>query len=524
MSVMARPQPAFTVFQNPIPPTLLARAFAATSLVSLITDAEQNILYVSEQFSEVTGYREADIVGVNCRILQGIGSDPSVVRAMRRALTAGLPFNGDILNFRKDGSPFWNALSVVPLRDPAGQISHFVSVQRDITTRMATPVTSPMPEQGKDPAEPGWRANGAGLTLFDASEQLVRRERSRYHRDRLFSGGLHMYMQPIVDLQTGQLSRVEALARLHLEDGRVVYPDEFLPELTLPELDELFRVGLNQSLAWLALWDSLGHEVMVSVNVGPETLLNAGCVSWVKDALARHGIDARRLELELLETQAMDHPEQRQIVDSLLALGVGFAMDDLGSGYSSLKRLSALPFRSIKLDRDLLADFHRRPVETLSVMATLHQLGRDFEVTVVAEGLEDRGMTEAAAVLGVELGQGYFLARPMPAEDVANWIAGYRHPLEVGAVVTNLGALACHWQFSRWQSLHGRAIGDCPLTGFLRRVLQPDSATDYEVRAWHAQQHTHPTQNAVSSHLAASQQLLSWLVDRVRTEHEPDTR
>ena len=97
---------------------LLARAFAATSRVSLITDAQQNILHASAAFTAITGYSEAEVLGTNCRLLQGPGSGPEDKDAIRRAIAAGDAFDGDILNYRKDGSPFWNRLTIVPLRAP----------------------------------------------------------------------------------------------------------------------------------------------------------------------------------------------------------------------------------------------------------------------------------------------------------------------------------------------------------------------------------------------------------------------
>ena len=120
-----------------IPPELLVRALAATSEISLITDAAQNILHASRSFSAITGYSEAEVLGTNCRILQGPGTAPEAAGTIRDALARGEQFRGDILNYRKDGSPFWNALTITPLLDEHGQVTHFVSVQRDINARMA---------------------------------------------------------------------------------------------------------------------------------------------------------------------------------------------------------------------------------------------------------------------------------------------------------------------------------------------------------------------------------------------------
>ena len=128
---------AFPHVADGVPRELLLRALAATSEISLITDAAQNILHASRSFTAITGYSEAEVLGSNCRILQGPGTAPEAAAAIRAALVRGEIFQGDILNYRKDGSPFWNALKITPLRDESGRVTHFVSVQRDINARMA---------------------------------------------------------------------------------------------------------------------------------------------------------------------------------------------------------------------------------------------------------------------------------------------------------------------------------------------------------------------------------------------------
>ncbi|TFD18355.1 MULTISPECIES: bifunctional diguanylate cyclase/phosphodiesterase [unclassified Cryobacterium] len=638
---------------------LLARAFSATSQASLITDARQRILHVSGSFTAITGYDEAELLGQDCRILQGPGSDPGVTAAIRRALSYGESYEGDILNYRKDGSPFWNSLSIRPLRDEAGTITHFVSVQRDVTARMAhqeqlrfqaghDPVTGLPNRRALDqhlssrrPAEGavlamidvvalrsinstfGYEAGdsllkqlgrrmrelladgdflaclggdlfavvlenidggtrledelarlheavqtpfsftdlnqdctidlsmglaritGDGTTgfLFHQADAALRRAREgrpagpwwtlapdvpeeavdrdvdgvgdlpdvgdlstgRSDREQLFAGGLSMFMQPVLDLRTGRLSRVEALARLTLSDGTVIPPARFLPALDDADLDELFRRGLNEALRCLARWDDGGLSTSVSVNISPSTLRNPDCPRWVSNAMRRHGIAPDRLGLELLETLAVESEVQIEAIDRLLRLGVGLALDDLGSGYSSLQRLFALPFDTIKLDRGLLVEIRSRPVETLSLVSALTQMGRDFGVSVVIEGLEDAGMAEAASVLGVPLGQGYFFARPMPADEVPGWVAGFTFPLRADAVQSALGALAYHWQFLRWASPHPTVLAGCPLTDFISL-----HSTTAAAARWHAHQHGQAPDPVYG------QMLADWLVDLVR--------
>ena len=654
---------------------LLARAFAATAHMSLITDAQQNILHVGDSFTTITGYGADELLGRNCRILQGPGTDRAVVATISATLRAGDAFEGDILNYRKDGSPFWNGLKVTPLRVLADEITHYVSTQSDINTRRAFQdtlrfqalhdVVTDLPnrrylEQHLARDRTGLHAgvtaiglininefrrineqvglrggdellralgrrlrNSAGEGVFLASmkgdefavviddlgslrdsadiddqlEVVLRRlheaverpfqvlgksvsvsismgvafcplesddilnclsdaeaalkaaqrgrhDRQRWwyvappvsesgtqaiaisttpratqaertllnqrfeaHRWRLFNGGLSMYMQPVIDLRTGDLSRVEALARLILVDGTVVGPDQFLPSLDDAGHDELFRLGLDEALGCLARWDREGLSTRVSVNLSPSTLYDSNCTGWVKSALERHSINPSRLSLELLETQSAKSAVQIAAISGLRTLGVGLALDDLGSGHATLKRLSELPFDSIKLDRGLFASLNNRPLETLSMLATLTQMGRDFKVDVVAEGLEDARLAEAAVMLGVPLGQGYFLARPMPASSIPNWVAAYKFPLSASTVTTALGALAYHWKFLRWESPHPLSLSACPLTDFMQRHTPQTS----RAAALHRQQHE--PFNALSTD---GQQLQEWLVELVQ--------
>jgi hypothetical protein len=158
---------------------------------------------------------------------------------------------------------------------------------------------------------------------------------------------------------------------------------------------------------------------------------------------------------------------------------MGLALDDLGSGYSSLKRLAQLTFNTIKVDRSLLAFAAKKPVETLSLMAALAQMGRDFGTTVVVEGIEDAGLAEAASVLGATHGQGYFFSRPMPADALRDWAGKFELPERfhlperAGQLETEFGALTYHWQFTRWSSPHPFSLMECPISGFIAERAAP---------------------------------------------------
>lgn len=154
------------------PQSLFARALATISEGTMLTDAEYNIIHVNEAFTAITGYSQDDILGTDFRVLQGPGSDPATIARLQTTLAAGQVFRGEILNFRKDGTSFWNALTITPVKDPDGKTTHFISVQRDITVQKA------LEEQVRflahhDPATGLPNRNSLNLQLFEAIERAT---------------------------------------------------------------------------------------------------------------------------------------------------------------------------------------------------------------------------------------------------------------------------------------------------------------------------------------------------------------
>jgi len=304
------------------------------------------------------------------------------------------------------------------------------------------------------------------------------------YRTRLFAGGLVLHMQPIIDLRTGQVVKVEALARLQLNKDRLIYPDEFIPLLGEVELARLFQFGLEQLLEYLAHWHRNGLMIEASVNLHPSTFQDMGTPALVAEALSRHGVAPQYLSLELLESGSLDDRAQQQAFDRITKIGVSIEMDDLGSGFSSLQRLSALPFASTKIDRSLVSGMRKDPLKTFSLLAALVALGRDIHRPVVLEGLEEPSMIEVASVLGAAYGQGHALARPMPAEAILGWAASFSLSAAPRPIHTFLGALAYLWCTNRsFQGRWQQAEMDCPLAQFLEAQGLPAA----EGQAWYTQ-------------------------------------
>lgn len=254
--------------------------------------------------------------------------------------------------------------------------------------------------------------------------QVLSADERRRLRARLVDGGLEMHAQPILDFQSGTVRGVEMLARLRTEQGELLAPGQFLPWFGTSELTRLFTLGLEQTLHWLQLWRrETGADLYASLNLPLEVLLQPDCARWVQAALERSGIEPHRLHLELLETSDFDDEARRDAaVESLAALGVHLVLDDLGSGYSSLLRLRSLPFDIVKIDQGLIHEAQADPVRMVRFIGALVELAHALGKSAVVEGLETADLIAMSAALGADAGQGYAIARPMPASKLAAWI------------------------------------------------------------------------------------------------------
>ncbi len=250
----------------------------------------------------------------------------------------------------------------------------------------------------------------------------------QYLEDRLLymhlleEGRLVMMYQPILDLHTGKLAKVEALARLQRDD-EWIGPAQFLPLFGKDELFALYRKGLEQALQTLRSWAGRGLKLDLSINLPPQGLYDTRYLDATRQLLASLPLpDRQQLILELLETEDFNiYSRSGEVFKAWKELGVSFAEDDLGSGYSSLARLRSIPFQFVKVDQTLVTNFEKEPFKVLHLIEQLISLAHGMGTVVVIEGLESEGLVEAAAIFGADFGQGYAIAKPMPAEALPEW-------------------------------------------------------------------------------------------------------
>ncbi len=225
---------------------------------------------------------------------------------------------------------------------------------------------------------------------------------------------LVVYYQPVVALRTGEVVGFEALLRWRHPVRGLLAPGAFLrlaEETGL--IHDVGRWVLRTACRELASWDPTG-KLLLSVNVSPKQFAHVDFESMVEEALHDTGLEPGRLWLELVETAVLDQPEVAEArIQRLHRLGVSIVVDDFGVGYSSLSYLLRYPFRVLKLDRLFVAP----ETQNEHIIEAIIRLGLALDMRVVAEGLEEPEQLETLLRLGCSLGQGYLLARPLPAEE-----------------------------------------------------------------------------------------------------------
>ncbi len=256
-----------------------------------------------------------------------------------------------------------------------------------------------------------------------AYDQWLRRRTDLEHelRGAVERGELMLAYQPITHLPDGRVVGVEALLRWHHPRLGTVSPDEFIPLAEEAGLiNGLGAFVLHEACHQLSRWLADGHDVYLAINVSVRELHTPEYAVQVADVLRAHRLPPERVVIEVTEHAVAI--EVQQLVDRLTALregGVRIALDDFGSGYSSLGQLRTLPVDILKIDRALIAPPGAEPVRFVPPLAdVVVQLGNRLGLDVVAEGITDEGQRRVLEEAGCRYAQGDLFGRPMPAERV----------------------------------------------------------------------------------------------------------
>jgi diguanylate cyclase (GGDEF)-like protein len=374
----------------------------------------------------------------------GHASGDLVLREVGVRLRAGLPdthivarLGGDEFAVLVPALPDWDTAVAVGQRVRAtlGQPLPIEQLELEVIGSIGIALG---PDHGSDPELLLQRAD---VAMYQAKEghigiEVYAPERDQYSPRRLALVGalrvaieqreLTLVYQPKIELVSEQMVGVEALVRWQHPEHGFVPPDEFIPIAESTALIQpLGQFVLETALDQARCWQEAGLSLHVAVNLSVRNLLEPTLVDRVAGLIARAGIAPGRLTLEITESGVMTDPEAAiAVLWGLRRIGIRLSVDDFGTGYSSLAYLKRLPVDEVKLDKSFVLNM-TGDVDDAAIVRSTIELAHNLGLQLVAEGVEDQETLELLTTLGCDLVQGYHLARPMPADELANL---QRHP------------------------------------------------------------------------------------------------
>lgn len=273
------------------------------------------------------------------------------------------------------------------------------------------------------------RVGRGGLSFYRSAmnQAAIRRHHHLEALRRALNGqSLKVHYQPQIDFGGKRLAGLEVLARCQDPELGFIPPDVFIPLAEESGLiGQLDQLVMEQALAQLALWRNQGFAIpLVAVNLSAVDFRQPGLLERIKKSLAAYRLDGCSLTLEITESLLIESNEDiLATMTALRQLGIGLSIDDFGTGYSSLSYLKRFPVTELKMDRSFIRDIDTDPNDK-NLTAAVIQLAGNFQLKVVAEGVENQAQCDIVTGLGCDLIQGYHFARPMAAADLESWMTG----------------------------------------------------------------------------------------------------
>jgi len=239
---------------------------------------------------------------------------------------------------------------------------------------------------------------------------------------------LEVYYQPKLD-RDGEVRSAEALVRRNSPERGMVSPADFIPYaeesgLIVP----LGRWVMLKVLQQILQWRSAGIYLRVAVNVSAKQLIDQSIYSDLKNALSAAGLTESPVDIELTESCLIENEaEALKLMKQFQELGAQIHLDDFGTGYSSLSQLARVPIDAIKLDQSFVRNINKQPVSQ-SLVRAIVAVAKTLNLQVIAEGIETKAEEKFVLTNGVDGRQGYYYAKPMPAEQLGHWL---KHPARV---------------------------------------------------------------------------------------------
>ncbi|HLQ32622.1 MAG TPA: bifunctional diguanylate cyclase/phosphodiesterase [Chloroflexota bacterium] len=236
-------------------------------------------------------------------------------------------------------------------------------------------------------------------------------------------GDLALQYQPKVSMRSGEVTGAEAFTRwMHPDKGNIP-PNRFIP---VAEQSRLIRRvshwAMEAAMRQARAWRDAGRMLPIAVNLSMRDLQDPQLAAGLEQMLAREGLTGRELMVEITETMLMTNPSQTlETLRQISELGVGTSIDDFGTGYSSLSYLAKLPVTEVKIDQSFIQHMFGKSGDRVIVRSVI-ELGHALGVQVVAEGVETRRAWDTLLELGCETAQGFYIAPPMPPDELGRWL------------------------------------------------------------------------------------------------------
>ncbi|WP_141261934.1 EAL domain-containing protein [Komagataeibacter diospyri] len=277
------------------------------------------------------------------------------------------------------------------------------------------------------------------VSTIDTKEAQERLVLGSALRDSLSKGLLNLHYQPQIEARTGEIYGVEALSRWNHPTLGNIFPSRFIAVAEeTGQIEAIGRWSLEESCRQITQWERDGvHIPVVSVNLSAGHFHNRSLVPMIADLLRKYGLAPERLTVEITESVMMDESDETMnVLSAIRELGVGLSMDDFGTGFSSLSRLTRLPLTEIKIDRSFIMNLEH-DANAQAVTTAVIGIGNRLGMTVVTEGVETEAQYDLLERLHCDVLQGYLFAKPMSAADLETW---YRKPRKLMPAMKKDGA------------------------------------------------------------------------------------
>jgi diguanylate cyclase (GGDEF)-like protein len=392
---------------------------------SIQGDAAAVMLLDLDRFKEINdalGHETGDVLlrELGTRLREELGE---------RALVARL--GGDEFGILLAGASIDDALTEAA-RVHAALVTPFTLGDLPLETATSIGIAH-FPEHGRDVDTLLQRADVAMYLAKDAhaGSAVYDREQDASDADRLALAAelrraiedeqLVLFFQPKADLHSGHVVGVEALVRWDHPERGLVPPNDFIPVAERTGLIKpLSRYVLAVAIRQCSEWNEAGRDLQVAVNLTIPDLLDLELPQYIEGLLTDAGVRPDQLELEITESTILADPFRvHQVLTRFNEMGVSLAIDDFGTGYSSFAYLKRLPVGTIKIDRSFVMGMCEDESDATIVRSTI-DLARNLGLCVVAEGVESQEIWSALHSYGCSLAQGYFISRPLPADELAS--------------------------------------------------------------------------------------------------------